>query len=112
VGYQTWVKLRLANAQRYTPQGDEQEETCRIIETMDKAGVSVDDYDTWVNIGLIIAHILGEGGRNHYHIFSRNSYKYKPYDCDKKYDNLVRTTRGEAGLGTLIWFARNEGVIV
>lgn len=110
--HQQQIQQRLLTAPRYIPEGTEEQQTIRIIEAIDQAQIPVDDYNQWVDLGLFIAFILGPSGRHYFHLLSHHSCKYHPDDCDRKYDNLLRTSRGEVGIGTLIWFARGEGVIV
>lgn len=51
------------------------------------------DYNEWLKDGFRIAS-LGESGRELFRMISRNSQSYKnDDDVDKKYDQLLRTTR-------------------
>lgn len=63
------------------------------------------NYDSWYKIGLALAS-LGEDGRQYYHMLSSMNPKYRESQTDKKFDNLLRTRRGDISLGTFFEIAR------
>jgi len=72
-------------------------------------GVTDDSYAEWVRLGLALA-TLGEGGRGYFHALSQFSSKYKYNQCDKQFDNLVRSSGGGINIGTFFYFAKRAGL--
>ncbi len=71
---------------------------------------SDDSYDTWVRIGFALANEFGEGGRPYFHELSRISPKYDPADCDRKFDNCLKTNRGDVTFATIVQMAKDASV--
>ena len=69
------------------------------------------NYPEWIDIGFCIANITGSAGEYLYHQVSCFYPGYNYAETSNTYRGLVRTTRGEVGLGTLIYLARREGVM-
>ena len=55
-------------------------------------------YDDWVKIGASLSS-LGESGRHWFHICSTQNSGYNATECDRKFDNLLRSNR-RIGIGT------------
>lgn len=68
-----------------------------------------DGYDDWFKTGAALAS-LGEAGRAFYHRLSAISSKYNPGECDRKFNNLLRTC-GQVGIGSLFYVAEGHGII-
>lgn len=84
-----------------------------IIQLLEERHVDItDQYDDWLRTGLSLAHEFGEGGRIFFHRISAMSSKYSITECDKKFDNLLRTSTGEVGIGSLFHLAQMAGVSV
>ncbi|WP_196801074.1 DUF3987 domain-containing protein [Prevotella sp. AGR2160] len=76
------------------------------------AGFS-DDYGDWLKVGFALAGELGERGRIYFHQLSRLSSKYNVRECNKKYDNCLRTVHTDGhgvNISTLYWMAKQAGV--
>ena len=69
-----------------------------------------DDYNDWFRIGSALANGLGEAGRDLFHDLSSMSSKYDAAECDKKYDNCLRTGNGSITIATFYQMARDAGV--
>lgn len=83
------------------------EVTDRIIQ----AGIDLtDNYDDWFRIAAALAGGLGEAGRTLFHELSRMSSKYDATECDKKYDNCLRTGNGSIGIATFYGMAKEAGI--
>lgn len=65
-------------------------------------------YEEWVKIGAALS-TLGESGRKWFHLCSEQNCGYKPSECDRKFDNLLRSTR-RIGLGTFFYACKNAGL--
>lgn len=69
------------------------------------------DYNNWILVGFCIANIMGRAGESLYHQISSFYPGYDYKQTQRQYENLVKTTRREVTLGTLIHLVRLEGVI-
>jgi len=67
------------------------------------------DYQDWINVTFACAS-LGEAAREHYHTICSQYPGYKREECDKCFDNCLRTGRGDIRLGTLIKMAKDHGI--
>ncbi len=83
------------------------------IEQIEEKNINAaDSYIDWIMIGTAIAQGLKEPGREFFHRISKASPKYKPEDCDKKYDELLRSTgkdtrKDKVTLGTFFHYCKN-----
>lgn len=48
-------------------------------------------YKNWLSIGFAFASEFGEGGRSYYHQVSSLSIKYNRSECDRQYENCLRS---------------------
>lgn len=69
-----------------------------------------DTYESWLKQGFSIANEFGEDGRSYYHALSQRSSKYSQLDCDKKYDNCIKTNKGAYTFATIMHLAKQAGV--
>lgn len=82
-----------------------------IIQKLQEQHIDItDQYDDWLHAGLGLAHEFGEEGRAYFHRISAMSAKYDAVECDKKYNNLLRTHTGQIGIGTFFLLARQAGI--
>lgn len=65
-------------------------------------------YTEWYNIGASLT-ALGEAGRYFFHVVSRQYPKYSYAETDKKFTELLRTTRN-IGLGTFFYWCSQYGI--
>ena len=65
-------------------------------------------YDQWVLVGMSLSN-LGDSGRNLFHRVSRLNASYKSGETDKKYTELLRTTRS-VSLGTFFHICQEHGI--
>lgn len=71
----------------------------------DHAAVA-DDYETWYRVGFCFAS-LGDGiGRSFFHRYSALSSKYNAVECDKKFNELLRT-RSKATIAGFVSLVAN-----
>ncbi len=81
------------------------------ISELEKLDNVADNYEEWVyDVGFALA-TLGENGRDYFHRVSQLSTKYDSNKCDKKFDNLIKTTNHD-GIGNFIKFCKNLGIEV
>lgn len=85
----------------------------RIMEIVDRAvsrGADLTEpYDHYIMLGFAFAS-LGEEGRSPFHRICAVSPKYKREEVDEKFDNCLRTGRGNVGIGTFIQYAKDAGI--
>lgn len=58
------------------------------------------DYDTYMKIGMALAHEFGEPGRGFFHAVCRHSPKYKQKEADRQFTACLRAGRGGISIGT------------
>lgn len=71
--------------------------------------IPLDDYEEWLTIGMALSS-LGETGRAAFHRLSACSKKYNPEDTDRKFNELLKTTRS-VGIGSFYYRCHQRGVI-
>lgn len=90
---------------------DEQSQLRFIVDIVVKRGIDLTrDYNNWILVGFLIGNVMGLAGESLFHDISRLYPQYRYDETHRVYENLVRTSRHEIGLGTLIHLARLEGV--
>lgn len=77
-----------------------------------EAGIDItSEYEDWLKITFACAG-LGEAAREPYHDICRFYPGYTRTECDQKFDNCLRTGRGDITLGTLMELAKRNGIDV
>lgn len=66
------------------------------------------NYDDWIKIGAALSN-LGESGRQWFHLCSSQNSGYNAADCDRKFDNLLRSIK-RIGLGTFFYACKSAGL--
>lgn len=66
------------------------------------------NYEDWVKIGAALSS-LGENGRQWFHLCSSQNSGYNLAECDRKFNNLLRSTR-QIGIGTFFYYCRLYGI--
>ena len=66
------------------------------------------NYEDWVKIGAALSSI-GESGRQWFHLCSSQNSGYNSAECDRKFNNLLRSTR-QIGIGTFFYYCRLYGI--
>lgn len=65
-------------------------------------------YNDWVKIGAALSS-FGESGRHWFHICSSQNGRYNAIECNRKFDNLLRSNR-RIGIGTFFHYCKNAGL--
>ena len=68
----------------------------------------IDDYDSWVNIGMIL-HSLGDAGLELWIENSKRSPKFTDGDCEVKWSSFHDGRSNALGIGTLVKWAKEDG---
>lgn len=69
----------------------------------------VDDYDSWLKMGMALSAKFGEAGLNLWDSWSRNSAKWEPGACQHKYRSF-KHDNGGLSFGSFVAWARQRGV--
>lgn len=90
-----YVPKRAIRPMRYDLQPQERDQTAfidKLVTRLERDHANIaDDYDTWYKIGFCFAS-MGEGvGRGFFHRVSALSGNYNAAECDKKFDELLRS---------------------
>jgi len=75
-----------------------------------ESGIDItNDYAEWINVTFACAS-LGEAAREAYHTICRQYPTYNRAECDEKFDNCLRTGRGDVRIATLFQSAKEHGI--
>lgn len=69
-----------------------------------------DNYEDWIAIGFSLA-TLGEGGREYFHIVSRQSPKYRARETDQKFTSFLRSGSKGYSIGTFFYYCQRFDVV-
>ncbi|MBO7067473.1 MAG: PriCT-2 domain-containing protein [Bacteroidaceae bacterium] len=69
------------------------------------------EYDDWVKITFACAS-LGEAAREPYHTICSQYPTYRREECDEKFNNCLRTGRGDVRVATVFQMAKDAGIDV
>lgn len=74
-------------------------------------GINItEEYHDWVKVGMAFAGSYGEQGREYFRRVSSLSSKYDREKCDRKYNNLVKTTGGRVTVASFFWLCQQAGL--
>ena len=68
------------------------------------------DYTEWLKVGFAIASEFGETGRRYFHEISALYSGYDATECDKKYDECLKSDKGRTNIATIFYLAEQQGV--
>ena len=68
------------------------------------------DYGDWLKVGFALASEFGEAGRRYFHDISSIYSGYERQECDKKYDQCLKSDNGKTNIATLFYLAEQQGV--
>ena len=67
-------------------------------------------YTEWLKVGFAIASEFGETGRRYFHDISALYFGYDATECDKKYDECLKSDKGRTNIATIFYLAEQQGV--
>lgn len=67
-------------------------------------------YTEWLKVGFALASEFGETGRRYFHEISALYSGYDATECDKKYDECLKSDNGRTNIATLFYLAEQQGV--
>lgn len=61
-----------------------------LLERVEKNHYNIcESYETWFQIGCVLSNLLGEKGRDFFHLLSKNDKRYDKYNVDEQYDKCL-----------------------
>lgn len=67
-------------------------------------------YNDWLKVGFALAAEFGESGRGYFHEISALYSGYERQECDKKYDQCLKSDTGKTNIGTIFYLAEQQGI--
>ena len=82
-----------------------------IIQRLESAHTDITaSYSDWRDIGFAFADEFGEAGRDYFHRVSRYYPGYSQRDCDKQYDNCLKSSGHGVTIKSFFHLAKQAGV--
>ena len=82
-----------------------------LIEKLKQSHIDItSSYNDWLKVGFALASEFGEFGRGYFHTISSIYSGYNMTECDKKYDECLKSDRGQTTISTLFYLAEQQGV--
>src|SRR5690554_4771098 len=92
---------------------DNNSEVEKVIQNIEANHIDIaPNYNDWINIGFAFADEFGESGRG---LFQRVSQYYSGYsakECDKQFDNCLKSKGQGVSLKTFFFLAKQAGVSI
>lgn len=98
--------------EQHTFNSDSQiDEVERIIQSIEANRTDItSSYSDWVNVGFAFADEFGENGRNLFHRVSQFYPDYSATECDKQFDNCLKSKGHGVSLKTFFYLAKDAGI--
>src|SRR5690554_3723336 len=95
------------------PITDTYNEVEAIIKNIETNGVDIaPNYNDWISIGFAFADEFGETGRTLFHRVSQYYSSYNSKDCDKQFDNCLKSKGQGVSLKSFFFLAKQAGVSI
>lgn len=99
--------------QNYQSITDNNSEVEKIIQNIEANQIDIaPNYSDWVNIGFAFADEFGETGRDLFHRISRFYPRYNAKECDKQFDNCLKSKGQGVSLKSFFYHAKQAGVSI
>jgi hypothetical protein len=90
---------------------DKYTEVVQLIEQIESRRTDLTaSYEEWRNIGFALADEFGENGRELFHRISQFHPEYDFKECDKQFDNCLKSNGSGVNISTLFYLAKNANV--
>lgn len=112
-----WVE-RPTQQQQHTEQNyqsitDNNSEVEKVIQNIEANHIDIaPNYNDWINIGFAFADEFGESGRSLFHRVSQYYSDYNSKECDKQFDNCLKSKGQGVSLKTFFFLAKQAGVSI
>lgn len=82
-----------------------------IIQRLEESHTDItSDYSDWRDIGFAFAHKYGEAGRDYFHRISRFYTNYEYANCNKQFDNCLKSNGNGVTIKTFFHLAQQAGI--
>src|SRR5690554_3419153 len=82
-----------------------------ILQRLESANTDITaNYSDWRDIGFAFADEFGEAGRDYFHRVSRYYPGYSQRDCDKQYDNCLKSSGHGVTIKSFFHLAQQAGI--
>lgn len=99
--------------QNYQSVTDNNSEVEKVIQNIEANQIDIaPNYSDWVNIGFAFADEFGETGRDLFHRISRFYPRYNAKECDKQFDNCLKSKGQGVSLKSFFYLAKQAGVSI
>jgi len=83
----------------------------KVVEQIEAGNLDITNgYLDWLKIGFALADALGEAGRTYFHRISKFNEQYNLTECDKQFNNCLKSNKAGATAKTLFYIAKNYGI--
>jgi hypothetical protein len=94
-------------------EGQGEDDVEAIISRIETKGTDIaPNYSDWRDIGFAFATSFGEQGRSFFHRVSKFYPGYSENECNKQYDNCLKSTGSGITLNTFFHLAKNAGIAI
>lgn len=91
--------------------GDKYSEVAQLIEQIEMNRTDLtSSYEDWRNIGFALADEFGENGRDLFQRVSQFHPEYDHQECDKQFDNCLKSKGSGVNINTLFYLAKHAGI--
>jgi len=85
----------------------------RLITALEERHVDItSSFLDWIKVGFALCTTFGENGRGYYHRIGRMYPRYKADETDRTYTQLLGKNNGRTKLGTILFLAKEAGVVL
>jgi hypothetical protein len=99
--------------QKPQPVTDNNSDVEKIIQNIEANQIDIaPNYNDWINIGFAFADEFGETGRNLFHRVSQYYSGYNSKECDKQFDNCLKSKGQGVSLKSFFFLAKQAGVSI
>ncbi|MCK0131463.1 PriCT-2 domain-containing protein [Flavobacteriaceae bacterium F08102] len=110
--YGNWDSM-LKHLKAYIPMDITFAEVEKVIQNIEANHIDITpNYNDWKNIGFAFADEFGESGRSLFHRVSQYYSGYNTKECDKQFDNCLKSKGQGVSLKTFFFLAKQAGVSI
>src|SRR5690606_6373064 len=99
--------------QKHQSVTDNNSEVEKVIQNIEANHIDIaPNYNDWINIGFAFADEFGESGRSLFHRVSQYYTGYNTKECDKQFDNCLKSKGQGVSLKSFFFLAKQAGVSI
>lgn len=90
---------------------DTRERLKALIAQLKASGADITSgYNDCLKVAFALAAEFGESGSEYFHKISALYSGYERQECDKKYDQCLKSDTGKTNIGTIFYLAEQQGI--